>query len=727
MTSRLRFIIEAIDQSKKALREAGSGVDDLAEKVKMAGVAMGTAFAAKKAFDLAKLGATAERVERRFEAFADSAGGASKILEAFQEGAGGAASKMDAMLSASKLLQMGLVTNADEMAQTVEMATRLGDQTMSVSDRVADFAAMLANQSIPRLDNFGISSANVRARIQELQAATADMSREEAFAIAVREEGAKALDVLGERTDDSLASFENLDAKIDDLTVAIGQAFAPALAGIVGITADVVSGLIPLFNWLEKIMNLAGQAKKEADASADAALDFAGTWLDATHLASETAYELGDAMDVIRKKSLHPSGDIAELWINFEKGEAGFHRALIEASTDFDEYLAAIERFNELMPHANFEQDAMSKAVYASIRGIDSLNDQERELVRWLDEALSGWADQRRAMRGVSEEVQNYYQANVDLIKWQNMAADAALLHGTSIDQLGSSQEAVWEMAAAAPENVGAYEEAMARMAAAAATAAEKHVALATGLKEATDAQIASALIGMLEIGEDALTPEQYITAATDIGLAFGTMDEKSVALATNLPILAGYINDLVIPADLAGEALGIMIDNVEGGDEPLIGIAELISGMVEPTGYVAKNTQTFNEALAEVPGPAESATEAMGGFAGSVGEAKRELKEAITQTGTLKDKIGELPSEKTVTIRVKVVGDEVPSYQHGGVVPGPIGAPQLAIVHGGERYLGAPGATTNHNNHFNMTINTRARHEPIIADFRMMEAMLGR
>lgn len=28
--------------------------------------------------------------------------------------------------------------------------------------------------------------------------------------------------------------------------------------------------------------------------------------------------------------------------------------------------------------------------------------------------------------------------------------------------------------------------------------------------------------------------------------------------------------------------------------------------------------------------------------------------------------------------------------YEHGGVVPGPVGMPQLAVVHGGERYLGA-------------------------------------
>ena len=54
----------------------------------VSGLRLGGAFAAKKVFEIAKLGATAERVERRFEAFAETAGGAAKILEAFQKGAG---------------------------------------------------------------------------------------------------------------------------------------------------------------------------------------------------------------------------------------------------------------------------------------------------------------------------------------------------------------------------------------------------------------------------------------------------------------------------------------------------------------------------------------------------------------------------------------------------------------------------------------------------------------
>jgi len=141
----------------------------------------------KSGLGLAELGANFDRQKQRFEAFAESAGGGAANLEAFQRGAGGTVNKMEAMTSASRLLQMGIVGNATEMEKVVEAATRLGDQTQSAGSRVNDFALMLANTSLPRLDAYGLSAGFVRGRMAELQAATADMTREQAFAQAVFE------------------------------------------------------------------------------------------------------------------------------------------------------------------------------------------------------------------------------------------------------------------------------------------------------------------------------------------------------------------------------------------------------------------------------------------------------------------------------------------------------------------------------------------------------------
>jgi len=53
---------------------------------------------------------------------------------------------------------------------------------------------------------------------------------------------------------------------------------------------------------------------------------------------------------------------------------------------------------------------------------------------------------------------------------------------------------------------------------------------------------------------------------------------------------------------------------------------------------------------------------------------------------------------DKVITITVNYVtwGTPPSSFQYGGVVPGPIGKPQLVVAHGGERFLG-PSTTTIH------------------------------
>ena len=52
---------------------------------------------------------------------------------------------------------------------------------------------------------------------------------------------------------------------------------------------------------------------------------------------------------------------------------------------------------------------------------------------------------------------------------------------------------------------------------------------------------------------------------------------------------------------------------------------------------------------------------------------------------------------------------DSIPEFQSGGVVPGPLGQPTLAVVHGGERVIPV-GGTSNHTNYegnqYNVTIN---------------------
>lgn len=224
-------MVDATDDVGEGMEKTGKSAMELEAQMNLLQNAFDAVRSvAQQGLELAQVGAQAERVEQRFNALAAQAGGAEVILAAFQDGAGGAASEMEAMAASSKLLQMGLVTDADSMRRVVEMATRLGDQTQSVSNRIFDFALMLANSSVPRLDNFGISSGRVRTRIKELQDATEGLDRQTAFMQATLEIGADSLDILGERVEDNAMAFEKAQAKMADARVELGKKLAPAFA-----------------------------------------------------------------------------------------------------------------------------------------------------------------------------------------------------------------------------------------------------------------------------------------------------------------------------------------------------------------------------------------------------------------------------------------------------------------------------------------------------------------
>jgi len=125
---------------------------------------------------------------------------------------------------------LGLAGSNEELEQLVEMATRLGKQTLSVTQRVEDFTALLANQSTRRLDNFGISAAGVTNRVAELKKLFPETAKETLWLQAAMEGGRASLAALGERSGDTLSKIEKLKAKMSDLRLEIAKGIAPTLA-----------------------------------------------------------------------------------------------------------------------------------------------------------------------------------------------------------------------------------------------------------------------------------------------------------------------------------------------------------------------------------------------------------------------------------------------------------------------------------------------------------------
>jgi hypothetical protein len=247
---KLRAILEWADRSKAGIKkstESLGGLDKTAQDVKAAITGLGLVAAGKAAYELAELGAQSIRTRNAFEAISGGADEATARLDAMQAATRGALSEQEAMASANRLMQMGLADNATELGNVTEMAVRLGTAMgRDASQSIEEFALLLANQSIPRLDTFGISAGRVRTRINELRDANKDLTREQAFLQAVQEEGEKAMNRLGDAAEDEMLQFEKLEASVLDLKDAFGEALAQEMAADAGHIAEATDKLAEL-------------------------------------------------------------------------------------------------------------------------------------------------------------------------------------------------------------------------------------------------------------------------------------------------------------------------------------------------------------------------------------------------------------------------------------------------------------------------------------------------
>lgn len=186
----------SLRQVDQAAQVASGGLGSLAASAGIAGLVTLAVGAAKAALDLGNLGQTVLKQQAYFEVWAGGADKAARALTDMDAAVGGSLAQSEKMAAVSKLMGMGLAETSEKAAYLSKMAVLLGGETRSAGDAISEFSAMLANQSIERLDTFGISSGKVRERIAALKAETKGMTTEAAFMTAVMETGAQKMALL---------------------------------------------------------------------------------------------------------------------------------------------------------------------------------------------------------------------------------------------------------------------------------------------------------------------------------------------------------------------------------------------------------------------------------------------------------------------------------------------------------------------------------------------------
>lgn len=419
-----------------------------------------------KAIDLAKLGAQAERVEDRFQKFAATIGDADEILEAFNRGSGGTVDSLSAMNQAALLIQQGLVTTNDEMEKTVEMATRLGDQTLGATNRLEFFSQLLKNQSIRLLDNFGISSGKVRTRIKELMDATAGLTREEAFRIATFEEGQKALDVLGERVDDHAMKFERATVRLQEFRIEMGQKLMPVLAkgadfvskldsatlaligaftGALGIAVKFTGGLSGLITKLGLTGTQFGllaaaigttiaayeairRIQKNLEEGQEAANKAIASWSDEVQEAVEGGADLGKEMEYLASrvndadKALHKNGNIiqdmaaalvrstSETKIMTEAADEA-RKVIIKQADSLEEANRLVKIYNERVDNADAELEEFTAEIWDNIDGLVAQNAAVNVWARGMERGRKNIEETAKAEEAHAKSMERQVQA----------------------------------------------------------------------------------------------------------------------------------------------------------------------------------------------------------------------------------------------------------------------------------------------------------------------------
>lgn len=285
-------------------------------------------------------------------------------------------SETERMQIANQLMGMGIANNAAELEKTIHISRRLGAafRGLGAAEAAEEFAVMMANMSVERLDSFGISSGRVRERIKQLMDETAGMSREQAFFTATMEEAEKTMARLGPEVETTGQALDAAKAATADFSAAFGQAITDVGSG---------SGIFDLATAALGRLQRGAEAWSYVFAEALPAIEAHNNELDQARgnaLATANSYEtLSEAL----------KGGVND----FEEIDKG----LALATGSFEEYQAALKRLGDV--NAN-----EAAGQFSGLLGMIGMTEEEYNRLKEETEAAAEASEELAAAQsGVSD------------------------------------------------------------------------------------------------------------------------------------------------------------------------------------------------------------------------------------------------------------------------------------------------------------------------------------
>jgi hypothetical protein len=218
----LRSFNQELGDTEDAAKKSSSGLDNVMGSIKglilPAAGAAGAIATIKKAIDWAEQGAKIEQAHQALVAYAGGADEAEAAINAIKGASEGLLSEFEATEAANKFLAMGLAETANEAARLTDIAVTLGKSMgMEAGPAIENFALMLSNNSIPRMDSYGMSADKAHVRIEELMVTNEGLTRNQAFVNAVLEQGSAKLKQLEDAGYNATTEFEKFQTELEDM------------------------------------------------------------------------------------------------------------------------------------------------------------------------------------------------------------------------------------------------------------------------------------------------------------------------------------------------------------------------------------------------------------------------------------------------------------------------------------------------------------------------------
>jgi LysM repeat protein len=168
--------------------------------------------------EIYKVGVESRVATAALEKLAAQVGGVEVVMNSLRHATGGVVDDITLMHGANRFLTMGIAQTSDEVARLTQAALVLG-RVMGYSgqEAIESFSLLLSNESVLRLDNFGLSAAKIRNRMAELREENEKWTRSDAFRAAVLEEIANKFGMLGDAADEAFTPVYRIATILENM------------------------------------------------------------------------------------------------------------------------------------------------------------------------------------------------------------------------------------------------------------------------------------------------------------------------------------------------------------------------------------------------------------------------------------------------------------------------------------------------------------------------------